>query len=227
MALGASTFSDAGGAVSGVFAGLSAEDQAALQAQGLQITAQGTLITAQGTQINAEALQTEAAGNLAESENYSLAAGLAQANANFTAQSTRIQQAQTSRQITQTIGSGEAAVAASGFSGGGSAGDILRASASQGALAKGVLAQQGVITEAGYEEQATSYNTLATAGRAAAATQEEMATQTYGIASEQDQIAAQQQGLAQQTLAAGSTAAFGDFAGAALKGAAAIATLAV
>jgi hypothetical protein len=46
------------------------------------------------------------------------------------------------------------------------------------------------------------------------------------IAGEQDQIASEQQGLAQQTLSAGYTGAIGSFVGAALKGAAAIASLA-
>jgi hypothetical protein len=39
----------------------------------------------------------------------------------------------------------------------------LRDSASQGALTHAVLGQQGLITEAGYQEQATSYQNMATA----------------------------------------------------------------
>jgi glutamate dehydrogenase/leucine dehydrogenase len=73
MPIGSSTFSDLGGAASSLFAGLGAEEQASLQAQGLQITAQGTLITAQGTELNAEALNIQAAGNVAEAETYTLA----------------------------------------------------------------------------------------------------------------------------------------------------------
>jgi hypothetical protein len=227
MPIGSSTFSDLGGAVAGVTAGIGAEDQASLQAQGLQITAQGTLITAQGTQLNAEALNIQAAGNVAEAQNYTLAETLANANSAFTAQSTRIQQSQEDRQITQTIGGVRAASAASGFSGGGSAGDILRDSASQGALAKGVLANQGLITEAGYDEQAASYKTLAAAGMATAATEHNMAVQDLGIVTEQQQIASEQQNLATQTLAAGKTAATGDFISSALKGVAAVASIAL
>jgi hypothetical protein len=226
MALGASTFSDLGGAVSDIFAGMGAQDKADLAAQGLELTAQGTLITAQGTQINAEALRTKAAGDTAESENYDLAAALATANEAYTAQSTRIQQSQTDRQITQTIGTQQAGVAGSGFSSGGSAGDLLRDSASQGALAKGVLANQGLITEAGFNEQATSYTTLATTGRATAAAEMDMANQTDTIAGEQKQLAAGQQQLAAATQAAGSSAATGDFLAGAVKGIAALATLA-
>lgn len=223
--LSASTFSDLGGAVSDIFGGLGAEDKAQLQAEGLQITAQGTLITAQGTELNAEALGIKAQGDLAEASNYDIAAQLAKANAAYTQQSTALQEYQVGRQVTQTIGSQQAAVAASGFSSGGSAGDLLRSSASQGALAKATLAQQGVITEAGYNEQAQSYTTLANTGRATAAAEQQMETQTENIATEQQGIAGQQKQLAAQTLAAGQQAEIGDFIGGALKGAAAIATL--
>lgn len=227
MALGASTFSNLGGAVSDLFAGMGAEDKADLAAQGLQLTAQGTLITAQGTQINAEALRTKAAGDTAESENYDLAAALATANSAYTAQSTRIQQAQTDRQITQTIGTQRAGVAGAGFASGGSAGDLLRDSASQGALAKGVLANQGLITEAGFDEQAKSYTTLATTGRATAAAEMDMANQTDAIAVQQQKLAAGQQQLAVQTQIAGQKAAEGDFLSSAIKGVAAVASIAM
>ena len=69
----------------------------------------------------------------------------------------------TDRAIEKTIGGQQAEVAASGFGAAGSALDLLRDSAAQGALHKAVLAQQGLITEAGYEEQAKSYNLQAEA----------------------------------------------------------------
>jgi hypothetical protein len=47
-----------------------------------------------------------------------------------------------------TLGGQEADVAGAGFSEGGSALDLLRSSASQGALTHAVLGQQGLITEA-------------------------------------------------------------------------------
>jgi hypothetical protein len=225
MALSQATFSDLGGAVSGIFSGIGAEDQAALQAEGLQITAQGTLITAQGTQINAEALGIKAQGDLAEASNYDLAASLASANAAYTAQSTRIQTSQLARQVQGTIGAQQAEVAASGFSAGGSAGDLLRDSAAQGALARGVMQQQGLITEAGYNEQAQSYTTLANTGRQTAAVEQQMQAQTENIATEQQALASQQQQLAVQTQQAGNDAATGDWIGSALKGVAAIASI--
>jgi hypothetical protein len=141
----------------------------ALQAQGLQITAQGTRISAASTRLSAESLRTKAQGDLAEAGNYDLASELARENEAFTDQSTRIQQTQLDRQVTQAIGGQQAGVASAGFASSGSALDLMRDSASQGALAKGVLAQQGTITEAGFEEQAKSFDTMATTGRATAA----------------------------------------------------------
>lgn len=225
MALSQSTFSNIGGAVSDIFAGMAAKDKADLSAQGLRLTAQGTLITAAGTRLNAEGLRTKATGDLAEASNYDLAEGLAQANEAYAAQSTRIQQSQLDRQITMTIGGQRAGVAAAGFAEGGSAGDLLRDSASQGALAKGVLAEQGVITEAGYEEQAKSYQTMAETGRTTAASEMDIATKTDAIAAQQDQIALGQQGLANETQQAGRRAETNDFISGALKGVAAIATM--
>src|SRR5205823_4486792 len=115
----------------------------------LRITAAGTRISAQSTRLSAESLRTKARGDLAEASNYDLAAGLARQNEAYTQQSTRIQQAQLDRQVTQAIGGQQASVAGAGFASSGSALDIMRDSASQGALARGVLAQQGVISEAG------------------------------------------------------------------------------
>lgn len=226
MAASSSTFSNLGGAASDLFAGLGAADKASLSAQGMRLTAEGTLITAKGTRLNAEGLRTKATGDLAEAENYDLAATLAEANSAYTAQSTRIQQNQQERAVTSAIGSQRAGVAAAGFAAGGSAGDLLRDSASQGALAKGVLSQQGVITEAGFDEQAKSYTTMATTGRSVAASEMDIAGKTDVIAGEQDQIAMGQRQLANETEEAGRRAATGDFVSAAIKGVAAVASIA-
>jgi hypothetical protein len=120
---------------------------------------------------------------------------------------------QQERQNTIQIGGQQAAVAGAGFAASGSALDILADSARQGALAHAALGQQGLITEAGYQEQAQSYTTMATAARTAAAGE--------------TQIAAETDQLAQETKDAAKTSAFGDFAGALIKGAATVATLAV
>lgn len=96
-----------------------------------------------------------------ESGQYTEAAELAEQNKQFTAQSTAIKQAQDTREITQAMGRTTADVAGAGFVTSGSALDILRSNAQQGALTKAVASEQGLITEAGYQEQADSYNTMA------------------------------------------------------------------
>jgi hypothetical protein len=61
------------------------------------------------------------------------------------------------------IGGQRADVAGAGFAESGSALDLLRSSAQQGALNRAVLGQQGLIQEAGYKEQAQSYTNMSEA----------------------------------------------------------------
>jgi hypothetical protein len=192
-----STFTNLGGAVSDLFAGFAATTQANLKAQGLNLNAQG--------------LRLKAQGDLAEGQEYDLAGELATRNEQYTATSTEIQQAQQARNTTMQIGGQRADVAGAGFSEGGSALDILADSASQGALAKATLGQQGLITEAGFQEQSDSYNLMASTARTTAAGEESIADQT-------DQLAA-------ETKSAGQTAATGDFIGSLIKGVTAVASI--
>ena len=189
MALSASTFSNAGGEVKDLFGGIGDILQGDLKSKGLNIQAQG--------------LRLKAQGDLAEASNYDLASNLAEQNKKYTEESTAIQVTQQQRQTMAQIGGQTAAIGGAGFAASGSALDILRDSASQGALAKHVLERQGQITEAGYEEQAQSYTTLATAARATAAGEE-------NIANETDQ-------LASDTKSASFIGAAGDFISSALK----------
>jgi hypothetical protein len=154
MALSQSQFSDAGGAVSDLFGGISDIFSGDSKAEGLRLKAQG---------------------DLAEASNYDLASTLATQNEAYTKESTAIQQAQQERNTYLQIGNQKAQIAGAGFAESGSALDILRDSASQGALAKAVLGQQGLITEAGYQEQAQSYTTMANTARSTAAEEENMA----------------------------------------------------
>jgi hypothetical protein len=109
----------------------------------------------------------KAQGDFAEAQNYDLASELATQNEQFTKTSTAIKEAQQQRELTMTLGGQKADVAGGGFAESGSSLDLLRDSASQGALTHAVLGQQGLITEAGYTEQATSYANMATAATAA------------------------------------------------------------
>lgn len=175
MAFGSATISDIGGAVSDLFA--SSADSS--KAQGLRLKAQGDAI---------------------EGQNYDLASTLALQNEEFAKTSTAIKQAQNDRSIYQTIGGIKADVAGAGFASSGSSLDILRDSASQGALTKAVAGQQGLIQEAGYDEQAQSYQNLSKAA---------------GIAVQEDNLAAN----------AADKAAEGADWTAAIKGIAGVATL--
>jgi hypothetical protein len=225
MALSSTTFSNLGGAATDLFAGLAAGQKAKMQAEGQRISAEGTLINAQSTRITAESLRTKAQGDIAEAQNYDLAAGLATENAAFTNVSTRIQQSQALREETQTIGRQRAGVAGAGFAAGGSAYYLMRDSANQGALAQGTIGMQGAITAAGYTEQAAAATTMANAGRATAASEMDIAGKTDLIAGQQEGIAGQEMHLADETEAAAKTQEIGDFVGAAFKGAAAIASI--
>jgi hypothetical protein len=191
------TFSDISGSVEDIFAGIGATTQANLKAQGLDISAYGNLIKAQG--------------DIAEGQEYDLSAQLARQNEQYTVESTAIQQMQLDRNIASTIGGQQAGTAGGGLAASGSALDLAADSAAQGALAKTVLAEQGQITEAGYAEQAASYDVMSAAAKQAAA------GETY--------ISQQTTQLGYATQAAARTQATGDFIGAALKGVAAVATL--
>lgn len=157
MAIGASTFSNLGGAAQDLFSGFAT-------AKGLQIKAQG---------------------DLAEAASYDKASALATQNEQFTEQSTAIKQMQQSREISMAIGKQQSEVAGSGFESSGSALDLLRDSAQQGALTKQVLGQQGLITEAGYKEQAESYDIMSAAAKSTAAQEQDLAkdTQTFSYIS--------------------------------------------
>ena len=120
--------------------------------------------------------KAKAQGDFAEASNYTLASNLATTNANFTQTSTAIKEAQQQRETTMTLGGQQADVAGAGFAESGSSLDLLRDSASQGALSHAVLGQQGLITEAGYQEQAQSYQTMATAATAAGNAENQAAT---------------------------------------------------
>ena len=168
-------FSGISGAVSDIFGGM---DKAA-----------GERIKAEGTELDAEGMRLKSHGDLVSADNYDLASTLALQNKEFTRESTSIQIAQQQRQLYLGLGATRADVAASGFSNSGSALDIMRSSAQQGALAKGVLSEQGLISEAGFQEQATSYTNLSGAARYAASVETDMAAKEDHIAGEQRDLA--------------------------------------
>lgn len=106
-------------------------------------------------------------GNAAQAKDFQGAATLAEQNAQLAAASTRIQEQQTSRSVAQSLGTTEADVAGAGFTTSGSALDILKSSAQQGALAKSLVNIQGAINENSYAAQAGAYSGEASAAKEA------------------------------------------------------------
>lgn len=127
----------------------------------------------------ADAHKSKAKGLRIEAENYDLASGYALKNEKFVETSTAIKQAQMDREIYKTIGGQQADIAGAGFAASGSAIDLMRESAAQGALTKAVGEQQGLITEEGYQVQAKSYANMGAAARMAANAEDEAATGAY------------------------------------------------
>jgi hypothetical protein len=98
-----------------------------------------------------------ASGDQAEANAYGEAATIATQNAELEVQSTKIQEAQSNRQVYQTLGAQESGVAAGGFAETGSAKALFQNSAQQGALQKQVLEVQGTINENAYTAAADAY----------------------------------------------------------------------
>ena len=117
-------------------------------------------------------------GNAAQAADYQGAANLATQNAQLSAASTRIQETQVARSVTQSLGTTQADIAGAGFTMSGSALDILRSSASQGSLATSLVNIQGAINENSYAAQAGAY-----AGEAKAANEASDASKVNAIAS--------------------------------------------
>lgn len=124
----------------------------------------------------AEAHGLKAKGLRLEAENYDEASGFAKQNADFSRISTGIKLAQQDREIYRTLGGAQADIAGAGFAMSGSAIDVLRDSASQGALIKAVAGEQGLIQEEGYNVQSRSYENMAKAARFAAEAEDTAAT---------------------------------------------------
>lgn len=155
------------GAVSDIFGGLSSIASGVASGASGYASYLGAQGQATADQYAALADQYKAEGAEFEQQNYELAAKLAGQNADYTVLSTAIQQHQDDRQIYQSLSNTQAQTAGAGLKESGSAVDILSDSASQGALAKQVLGEQGYITEAGYEEQKQSYLNMSSAANVA------------------------------------------------------------
>lgn len=126
--------------------------------------------------------RTKAAGLRLEAGNYDRAAGFSDQNARFTELSTGIKTMQLDRETFKTLGGITADVAGAGFASSGSALDVLRDSASQAALARGVATEQGLITEEGYKVEAQNYRAMGEAARMAAESEDKAADRAPWLA---------------------------------------------
>jgi hypothetical protein len=122
---------------------------------------------------------SKATGDRIQAQDYGLASDLATQNEKFTETSTAIKEAQINRQNVNLIGTEQADVAGAGFSSSGSALDIMRDAAGQGALTHAVAQEQGLITEAGYDEQAQSFKNMQEAANNAANAEDNAATGSW------------------------------------------------
>jgi hypothetical protein len=124
----------------------------------------------------AGAYKFRAKGARIEEEEYTQAAALSDLNAQYTKESTDLKTYQEGRKANLTLGEQAADVATNNFESSGSALDLLRDSASQGAITQAVIEQQGLVEQKGYEEQAASYRLMASAAETAAKADDQAAT---------------------------------------------------
>lgn len=210
MAIGAAFFTGAASAVGDIFAGAAAK-------KGLYIKASGTEVEADSTKLNAEAQRLNARGNTTEAGNYDLASTLAEQNVEYTKQNEAVQQTMADRNLYLNTGAIKGGIAGAGLTSDSSS-DLLADSARQGAIAKQLMGEQALITEAGFDEQAKSYTNLADYARYGASVQNDMAGKLDLISGKQMNIAAQEREL-------GDTAEKNSWITAGIKGAGAIASL--
>lgn len=154
MALGASTFDLAGGAVSDLFAASAAGSR--IQGMGLQ--SQSYDYTIAGLGLKSQGLGIQAAG-------LDRAAGFADTEAYLVGENTALQMMQLKRKEELSQGSTQAAVAGLGFANSGSAIDIMLDNARMASLEQQVAEKNGTIAQAGYAEQAASYRTQSSIAR--------------------------------------------------------------
>ena len=123
--------------------------------------------------------EAKASGYAAEQQEYNEAGAFAGQEAKYSQDSTAIQMAQKNREATMAMGRTASEVAGAGFANSGSALDILRSNAQQGALAQAVTSEQGQIQTQGYTEQQQSYEQMANAAGQAAGAAKTAATGAF------------------------------------------------
>lgn len=113
-----------------------------------------------------------ARGARSSAGSYEEAERIANENAVLAGAATRTKALLLQRQITKGLGSTQAQVAGAGFAASGSALDIMRDSASQGAITKALNEEQGAITVNSFREQANQFGAMAKAAKSSSRLQE-------------------------------------------------------
>lgn len=108
-----------------------------------------------------------AAGQFQAASGFKKAAGYSKLQGQIAQQATRIQQLQAQREIYRTIGGQRADFGGAGLTLSGGALDVMRDSASQGALTRQLIAAQGAIEALGYEAETEAYLSQAAAAKTA------------------------------------------------------------
>lgn len=108
-------------------------------------------------------------GSLQEAKGYEKAAKIEESNAQLAGASEQLQLFQTQRQFERAQGATQAGLAGAGLAASGSALDVLRMGAEQGALQKQIVSTQGQIQIQNFEQQAEADKALASAAKAGAA----------------------------------------------------------
>lgn len=156
---GGGFFNDIAGAASDILGGQQSSDQIKAQFHA----------QAAGDRIKAVGFDSEA-------EDYTMASSLAKQNEQITGISTQMQSAAQQRNFEKVQGGTISQIAGANLSGG-SAADILRENAQQGAIANAAINAQGQITEAGYATQAGTYKDMSSLATQEALMERQAATQ--------------------------------------------------
>lgn len=109
-----------------------------------------------------------AAGEVSSASAYTKAANLNKTNALIAENSANLNASLTERNSVQARGTIEASTGATGFTLGGSAGDLLRMQSQQGAIAKSLILQQGELQSQSYQAQAAAEQGQAAAAKTSA-----------------------------------------------------------
>lgn len=102
-----------------------------------------------------------ASGYAASAAGYAKASQIAAQNEQISRVGTSIKQLQASREIFRALGGQQADIAGAGLKATGSALDVIRASAAEGALTRQLIGLQGSIEALGYRQEAESYASMA------------------------------------------------------------------